>query len=478
MDFALRLGSTAILARLILPEYFGLVMMVTAVTAIADQFRDLGLSTATVQQKEITHAEVSNLFWINAGAGVVIALFVCAISPLLALYYHEPRLTVVTCVLSMNFVWGGLLVQHQALLARVLKLGHSAAVRVLASVLSTILAVLLAWKGFGYWALVWREVVRCALLTLGMWLCFPWVPGLPSKNTDVRGLIRFGFHLSAANILWSIAGGTDRFLLGRFWGATLVAMYRQAYQLLVMPMDQLLAPVYQVTQPGLSMLQTDPPRFRRFYQKIITVSCVATMPLSLFVAAYSTEITRVVLGRKWLDAAPILLVLSFGTFIKQPAGSSWFILIARGRSKQFLNFSYLQTACSVLAMCIGVYWGTIGVATADVGVTYALLFPRLYYAFKDSPVTIGLFFATAARPALASFIMASVLMVLRASVPGLHPLLSLLLGGLAAAVTFPSAWCLMPGGKAEMLEIVGDLRAVLQKKLARKKTSDPVPVTN
>src|SRR5215469_7535532 len=204
-DFILRIGSTAILARLVLPQQFGLVMMVMAVTAVADQFRDLGLSTVTVQREKISHQEVTNLFWINVLAGVAIALVVCAASPLISAYYKQPRLTLLTCVLASNFVWGGLMVQHQALLARVLKLGHSATVRVLSSLISTVLGVLLAWKGFGYWALAWKEVARCALLTIGMWLCFPWVPGFPCRNTKVWGLVRFGTHLSGANILAAIS---------------------------------------------------------------------------------------------------------------------------------------------------------------------------------------------------------------------------------------------------------------------------------
>jgi PST family polysaccharide transporter len=134
----------------------------------------------------------------------------------------------------------------------------------LASVISTVVAILLAWKGFGYWALVWREVVRSVLLAAGMWICFPWIPGLPCRKTDVRGLLGFGVHLSAANISAAIGGGADRFLLGRFCGAGPVAMYRQAYQLLVLPMEQLISPIYQVTQPGLSMLQTEALRYRRF----------------------------------------------------------------------------------------------------------------------------------------------------------------------------------------------------------------------
>src|SRR5262249_12906853 len=89
-DFILRIGSTAILARLILPEQFGLVMMVMAVTAVADQFRDFGLSTVTVQRKEIAHAQVTNLFWINVLAGVGIALIICAASPLISAYYNQP----------------------------------------------------------------------------------------------------------------------------------------------------------------------------------------------------------------------------------------------------------------------------------------------------------------------------------------------------------------------------------------------------
>jgi PST family polysaccharide transporter len=466
-EFILRLGSTAILARLILPEYFGLVMMVTAVTAVADQFRDLGLSTATVQQKDITHKEITNLFWINVLAGLTIAFVICAVSPAVAIYYRDQRLIAVTCVLATNFVWGGLMVQHQALLARVLKLGHSASVRVLASALSTGLAILLAWRGFGYWALVWREVARCALLTLGMWICFPWIPGLPCRQTTVRNFVRFGAHLSAANILGAASGGADRFLIGRFWGAAPVAMYRQAYQLLVMPMEQLIGPVYQVAQPGLSMLQADVPRYRQFYRKVLTVACLATMPLSAFVAVHSSEITRVLLGKRWSDSGPILMILSFATFILQPIGSSAFVLITRGRSKVYLNLTLLQIACGITAMCVGAHWGTIGVAMSSVVVTYVLMVPRLYYGLKGSPVTVGFFFSVIAKPALASIAMAAVLFGLKMSLSNVKPLVSLIVGCIAAGVSFPAAWILMPGGKQELLELVSDLRAALKRKTAK-----------
>ncbi|MEI6390566.1 MAG: lipopolysaccharide biosynthesis protein [Verrucomicrobiota bacterium] len=478
VDFLLRIGSTAILARLVLPEQFGLVMMVTAVTAIADQFRDLGLSTATVQRKEISHEEVSNLFWINVSAGVLITLVICGLSPAISAYYKEPRLTVLTCVLAANFIWGGLMVQHQALLARQLKLGHSATVRVLASVLSTALAILLAWFGFGYWALVWREFARCALLAVGMWLCCPWIPGLPSRKTDVREFIGFGAHLSAANILASISGGADRILLGRFWGPGPVAMYRQAYQLLVLPMEQLLSPVYQVTQPGLSMLQTDAARFRRFYQKVLTVACVASMPLSLFVAVYATEITRGLLGRKWVDSGPILMILSIGAFIRQPVSCAAFVLIARGRSKAYLGLTTLQNMVTVAAMALGVYWGAAGVAIAGVAATYVLIPPTLHYCFKESPVTIGSFFATIVRPVVASLTMTAALVWLRFELGAAPMLVSLTLGCVVALVVFLGAWMATPGGRVEVSSLMSDLRLALRRKAVPSPVGETVAAAN
>jgi len=477
-DFVFRIASTAILARLILPQQFGLVMMVTAVTAVADQFRDLGLSTATVQRKEITHQQVTNLFWINVFAGVGIALMIAAVSPLVSAYYQEPSLTPITCILATNFVWGGLVVQHEALLARTLKLGHIAVVRVLSSIISVIVAVVLACNGFGYWALVWKEVVRWALLTIGMWICLPWLPGLPDRNTNVKGLIHFGAHLSAANIVVSITAGADRFLLGKFWGAGAVALYRQAYQLLVLPMDQLLGPVFQVTQPGLSMLQTEDSKYRHFYQKVLTVVCIATMPVSLFVAATATEITTVLLGPKWLECTGVLVILSLGTFIREPVRWSAHVLITRGNSRRYLQMTVLQNVTLVVFMLIGVRWGIKGLATADVMATYLLAVPITYLSLKGSPVTMGIFSATVARPAVASLVMALVVILLHQSLPSTGALAFLLLAGAVAAGSFVGIWMLLPGGKTELAGLVADVRTAVQRRSVVAKPVEPVAVAS
>src|SRR5580658_4638140 len=118
IQFILTLASTMALARLLAPRDFGLLAMVSTVTSFLMVFRDAGLSLATVQREGITHAQVSNLFWINVAVSGFVTVLVAAVSPVIAWFYHEPRLVWITLALSINFLLAGLGVQHLALLTR------------------------------------------------------------------------------------------------------------------------------------------------------------------------------------------------------------------------------------------------------------------------------------------------------------------------------------------------------------------------
>lgn len=458
-DFAIRLLSTAILARLIAPEHFGIVMMATAVVAIADQLKELGLSAATIQRPSISHQEVSNLFWINIALGALIAGLLCACAPLIAAYYREPRLVSATCILSTTFLLGSASVQHQALLTRQLRLGQTALIRLISSLLSTALAIMLAYHDHGYWSLIWREVARSALLALGMWAFFPWVPSLPSRGTSVRSMLGFGANLTAANVLSAVTGAVDRFLVGRSWGAAAVGVYRQAYQLIAAPTDQLLGPLYQVAQPALSMLQSDPGRFSRYYSTLLSLVATVTMPLSMFVAVYAFELTMLLLGAQWAECAPIVMLLSLATFVRQSAGSSALILISCGHGRTHLAITAAYNVAYIVGLAVGVRWGLIGLALADVAVTYLMIAPRLYYTLRGSPITLSAFLQACLRPAAASLVMAVVLFVTSTSFPSASPLAGLILGGCLAPLAFFGAWIFLPGGRNHLAGLVHNLKS-------------------
>ncbi len=290
IGFVLRLGATAILARLLVPEHFGLISMVTALTAIAESFKDFGLSTATIQQREITHEQVSTLFWINALIGLVIMAIICGLAVFIARFYGDDRLIWITVALATSFFWGGVTVQHQALLLRRMQFATLTSINLAATVLSIAVAILLALRGYGFWALVWREVSRNVFFAAGTWLCCPWLPGRPRRGASVGGMLKMGGDITAFNIITFFTDNLDYILVGKVFGAGLLGYYRQGTQLAMLPIGFLAEPVNSVAQPALRVLGDDLVRYREYYRKILGSLTFATMPMMVYLFVHASEL--------------------------------------------------------------------------------------------------------------------------------------------------------------------------------------------
>src|SRR6266480_3637713 len=158
--FLLNLASTMILARLLLPRDFGLVAMVITVTGFLRVFKDAGLSIATVQRERITHAQVSNLFWINIAVSTASTLFLAASAPVIASFYHNRRLINITLFLSIVFIISGSTIQHQALLKRQMRFKALALIEVGSMTIGVLVGVAMAVMGYRYWSLVGLNLAR------------------------------------------------------------------------------------------------------------------------------------------------------------------------------------------------------------------------------------------------------------------------------------------------------------------------------
>lgn len=464
VDFILRLGSTLILARLLVPEHFGLVAMVTAVTRIAERFSTLGLSTATVQAPEITDGQCSNLFWINAGVGVFFGATLVLISPAIANFYDDARLQTIAVALSLNFVWIGLAVQHESLLRRQMKLAQIAGIRLAATLLSVCLAIGLAWGGFGYWALVWKEVIQSFLIAAGAWMLCPWLPGLPSRRVNMGRLLGFGRDMTVTQLLLAVSAQLDSLLMGRFVGAVTLGLYRQAYNLMMAPIERLRAPIFSVSQPGLSILQREPARYRRYYQRILFVVSLATVPLGVFTVIYAHEIVLVALGENWLGAVVFLRIFGVIAAIQPALATTGTVMITCGKSGRFLVVALVNNALLVILMFIGIAWGAVGIAAARAA-TLLLVMPwALHYSFAGTPVSVGDFLRSVSKPSIASLTMGAALLLLQQYAHLESGLSSLLAGAGTALIVYFLAFNLLPGGKAQLQSLVSELLAALRRR--------------
>ncbi|HEY9803705.1 MAG TPA: lipopolysaccharide biosynthesis protein [Leptolyngbyaceae cyanobacterium] len=364
LKFGLNLVSNILLARLLTPQDYGLVGMVTAVTGFVAIFKDLGLSMATVQKEEITHEQVSNLFWVNIALSIVTTFVTLGIAPVIAWFYNEPQLLWITVGLALGFIISGLGVQHSALLNRQMQYKALTINDVLSMALGVVSAIVAAWFGLGYWALVILPIVTGIVSTVGLWIVCSWRPGLPSRQSGVRSMLIFGSNLTGFNIVNYFARNVDNILIGRLWGAQQLGLYAKAYQLLLLPLQQINAPFERVAIPALSRLIDSPERYKQAYLRILEKLTIITAPLVVFMIATSDWIILLLLGPQWVNASPIFSLLGIIAFTQPVANTTGWLFITQGRTNQMFQWGIVGSTLSVISIVFGVQWGAVGVAAS------------------------------------------------------------------------------------------------------------------
>jgi O-antigen/teichoic acid export membrane protein len=388
-QFLIQSVATVVLARLLTPADFGLVAMVTAITGLGQAFADLGLSEATIQHPEVSHSQVSTLFWINVAIGLVLTSITAAMAPVLAGFYREPRLKDIALLVSLTFLIGGLRVQHDALLRRQMRF-LSLAIRDIAScALAVPVALLLAWRGAGYWALVALPLTLNFTQMVLSWLMVRWMPGLPQRDAKVKSLVSFGGNVAASYLIFNVNRSADNVLIGWYWGAGPLGLYSRAYNLLMLPVRQLSVPAANVAVPGFSRIQGDPERFARYYLRTVNLIIWIGAPMFgfLFVAAKPTIV--LILGKQWGEAAPVFQILAISAFSQLILDSVVWLFVSRGQSQRLLRLLLIISPILVGGYAIGLPFGIKGVALSG-SLALLAMFPWiLKFSFRGTNLTLS-----------------------------------------------------------------------------------------
>ena len=448
LKFAAGMAATVVLARLLRPEDYGLVGMVAVVTGFVAMFKDLGLSAATVQREEISHAQVSTLFWVNVALGVGVGVVTAAIAPAVAWFYGEPRLAAVTLAYAAGFLFGGLTVQHEALLRRRMKFGVLAAVEVVSLLASLAATIVLAWRGAGYWALVSGHLSLSLLYMLGVWVVCGWRPGRPARYSGARSMLRFGGNLTGFGVVNYFARNLDNMLIGRFWGSQQLGLYAKAYQLLMLPVEQINGPVTAVAVPALSRLNDQPERYRRAYLRILEKIAMLTMPGIALLVGTTDWVVALVLGPQWAEAGLIFGVLGVGALLQPVANTTGWLFITQGRTHHMLQWGLVGGTIIMLSIIAGLPWGALGVATSYTVVWLTVVAPLLFYFVgRTGHVRAADFYVAVAPSAGAAFAVLASLFLLRRWVVVASPLAGIAAASAVALVVTAAVFCALPRGR-------------------------------
>jgi O-antigen/teichoic acid export membrane protein len=407
INFALRLGSLVILARLLDPKDFGLVAMVTALTGVLNLFRDFGLSTASVQRTNITEEQISTLFWINLLVGAVLTCLALTSAPLIADFYHEPRLLWVTVALAGGFLFNATGVQHSALLQRKMRFTTLAAIETVALIASVALGICMAFAGFGYWALVGMTLATPVVYSASVWLAASWIPGMPRRGTGVGSMLRFGGTVTLNSVVVYAAYNLEKVLLGRFWGADALGIYGRAYQLINIPTESLNSGVGEVALSGLSRVKDDRQLLKSYFLKGYSLVVTLTLPITITCALFANDLVLVVLGPKWSEAAPIFRLLTPTILIYAMINPLWWLLVALGLVGRSLKVALVLAPLVMAGYIVGLSYGPQGVALAYSTVLTLWVIPHIAWCVHGTVVSLKDILVALSRPLLAAMISAA-----------------------------------------------------------------------
>jgi len=315
-------------------------------------------------------------------------------------------------------------------------------------------AVTLAWYGAQYWALVGSQLILGLTYAVGVWSLCRWRPGRPVRGSGIRPMLAIGRNVTVFSILNYFARNLDNLLIGKFWGSQQLGFYSRAYQLLLLPIDQINAPIGSVAVPALSRLHGSPERYKRSYLRIVEKIAMITMPAMALMIATADWLVRIALGAQWSGAAPILAILGLAGLVQPVANTVGWLFISQARTRHLLQWGLIGSTILMISILAGVRWGAMGVAISYSGVFITVVTPLLFwFAGREGPIKALDFYRTIAPAALASVCVLGAVSLMRTWIAVNSPILGLALGSVIAASVALVVLAAIPSGRRSLRDV-------------------------
>jgi O-antigen/teichoic acid export membrane protein len=389
LGFVIQMGGTVILARLLTPGDFGLVLMVTTFTLLLANFSLNGFTEAVLQREQIDHGLASNLFWTTVAVGVVLALACAGAGGLLARFYDDGRVAAVARTLAITVFLTNLSVLHLALLKRGMHFRQVSINDIVARAVAVLAAVVLALMGWGYWALVAGAIALPLVTCAGAWTMCRWVPALPRRDSATIPMIRFAMNTYGRFIASYLTWNLDNLLLAWRFGPTPLGLYKKAYDLFILPVNQLSAPLTVVAVSTLSRLTADVDQYRRYYLRALSTLAFIGMGLGACLTLVGRDLILLLLGERWSESGRIFTFFGPGIGIMLLYYTHNWLHLSLGRADRSFRWGIVEIAVTALFFVLGLRWGPIGVAVGWVASLWVLALPGLWYAGRPAQLGVA-----------------------------------------------------------------------------------------
>ena len=355
--FMERIGAQAvafvveiILARLIVPEAFGIIALVTVFINILQVFVDSGMGNALIQKKNADDLDFSSVFYFNMAMCIVLYGLMFVAAPFIADFYNMPDLTPIVRVLSLMLVVSGVRNIQQAYVSRHLMFKRFFYATLGGTVLAAVVGIGMAYKGFGVWAVVAQQLCRATSAAVILWLTVKWRPKLMFSLERLKGLFSYGWKLLISALIDVGYNNLRKLIIGKLYTASDLSFYDRASYFPCFIVGNINTSIDSVLLPTMSAEQDDKSRVRAMTRRAIKTSTYLMMPCMVGLAVCAEPVVRLILTEKWLPCVPFLRIFCF-TYAFYPIHTANLNAIkALGRSDLFLKLEILKKIVGLTAI--------------------------------------------------------------------------------------------------------------------------------
>ena len=369
-----------ILARLLTPEEYGVMAMVSIFIAISNSIIDSGFSSALIRKVKVKPIEYNTVFYFNLLISLLLYICLFFISPFIALFFREPILCEVMRVIGLILIINALSIIPYTIFVREINFKTQTIISLIASVGSGVIGVWMAFSGQGVWSLVGQQLGRQCLNTLFLWFFCHWKPTVSFSMTAFKEMFGFGSKLLLSGLLDTIYKDIYYIVIGRCFSSSILGQYTRAKQFSMVFSTNLTTVVQRVSFPVLSSIQDDSIRLREAYRKVIKSTMLVSFACVLGLAAIAKPLLILLISDKWLPAVYFLQIVCFSNMLYPLHAINLNILKVKGRSDVFLKLEVIKKVLAIFPILVGVYLGIEMMLWGSVIISVISYFLNAYYS--------------------------------------------------------------------------------------------------
>lgn len=371
-----------ILARLLVPEDFGIIGMLTVFIAVSQSFIDSGFTNALIREKEPSQEDYSTVFYFNLFMAVLMYIVLFSSAGAISRFFIEPQLVAILRVIAIVLIINSFGLIQRTMLTKSINFKIQTKISAISSIVSGIIAVIFAYSGFGVWSLVIKTLTMQLIQSLLLCIYNRWIPSVGFKLDSFKRLFGFGWKLLVSGLLETLYNNLYFLIIGRLFSVVELGYYTNAQKLRDTASQSITTSVQKVSYPVLSSIKEDEDKLRAGYKKIIKTSVFITFPLMIGLAVVASPLIRLIFGQKWINSIIPFQILCFAGMLFPLHAINLDILQVKGRSDLFLGLEIVKKVIGLITIAIALFFksGILGLLWVAVINSYISYFINSYYS--------------------------------------------------------------------------------------------------